>query len=259
MMEKRVTPRSVAIIMDGNGRWANARGLERFEGHIEGVESVRSAVESAMRHGVECLTIYAFSTENWGRPTTEVDSLMELMARSIMVEVPELARQGVRVRFIGDRARFSQEMQGIFAKAEGEPIESKRMTMQIALNYSSRDELRRAISSIAEAVKCGEIEVEQIDEELISSHLDTLPGLDPDLIIRTSGEQRLSNFMMWQASYSELYFTDVLWPDFRAAEFDKAIESYMNRDRRFGLVKGDEDGERRERREQRGQRGVKKE
>ncbi len=237
-MERRGgAPRSVAIIMDGNGRWAQARGLERFEGHIEGVESVRSAVESAVRHGVETLTIYAFSTENWGRPTEEVDALMELMAHNITIEVPEMARQGVRVRFIGDRARFSSKMRELMADAERVAIESERMVVQVALNYSSRDELRRAMVAIAEGVKSGEVEVESIDEAMIASHLDTLPECDPDLIIRTSGEQRLSNFMLWQASYAELYFTDVLWPDFRDAQFDEAIEIYKSRDRRYGLVK----------------------
>ncbi len=236
MVENRKTPRSVAIIMDGNGRWAKARGLERFEGHIEGVESVRSVVETAVRRGIECLTLYAFSTENWGRPSDEVASLMELMARSITIEVPELAKRGVRVRFIGDMSRFADDMQEVLAIADKQLIEGERMTLQIALNYSSRDELRRGVRSIAEAVERGEIKPSQISEELISSHLDTRSDLDPDLIIRTSGEQRLSNFMLWQAAYAEFYFTDTLWPEFRTAEFERALEVYASRDRRFGLV-----------------------
>ncbi len=229
-------PRSVAIIMDGNGRWAQSRGLDRVEGHIEGVESVRRVIEASVRRGVEYLTLYAFSTENWGRPDAEVDALMELMGRCIANEVPELAQKGVRIRFIGDISRFDPAMQALLRGAEEDTRGGEKLMLQVALNYSSRDELRRAMGSIARSVAAGELEVDQIDEALISSRLDTANAPDPDLIIRTSGEMRLSNFMMWQASYAELYFPEVLWPDFGAAEFDEALEVYTRRDRRFGLV-----------------------
>ncbi len=235
-MDRKI-PRSVAIIMDGNGRWATSKGLDRFEGHIRGVEAVRGAVKSARRCGVKCLTIYAFSTENWGRPDDEVVALMELLGRSITNEAPELAAEGVRLSFIGDRSRFSAQMQKTMREAEELTSRGEVLRLVVALNYSSRDELRRAVSSIAESVEGGEIKADQITEELISGRLDTADLPDPDLIIRTSGECRLSNFLMWQASYSELLFMDVLWPDFSDEHFDEAMEVYAARDRRFGLVK----------------------
>ncbi|MFI3247592.1 MAG: polyprenyl diphosphate synthase [Rikenellaceae bacterium] len=233
-------PRSVAIIMDGNGRWAQARGLDRAEGHIQGVESVRMAIKSAIRCGVECLTLYAFSTENWGRPDSEVEALMELLARCITAEVPELQQNGVRMLFIGDRAKFSCEMQQKMASAEERTALGERLTLQVALNYSSRDEIRRAVTQIATRVASGEIEAAHITEQMISDALDTATMPDPDLIIRTSGESRLSNFMMWQASYAEFYFPEVLWPDFGAEEFDEAMRVYGQRDRRFGVINENE-------------------
>lgn len=233
-------PRSVAIIMDGNGRWAKARGLDRVEGHIQGVESVRNAILSSIRCGVECLTLYAFSTENWGRPDAEVTAIMELLGRCIVAEIPNLQAKGAQMRFIGDRTRFSPEMQQSMANAEAETASGENLIIQMALNYSSRDEIRRAVTQLAERVKCGELEADQITEETISSTLDTASMPDPDLIIRTSGECRLSNFLMWQAAYSELYFTDVLWPDFGDEEFDEAMRVYAQRDRRFGLVNENE-------------------
>ncbi len=229
-------PRSVAIIMDGNGRWAESRGLDRYEGHIMGVESVRAIIRESVKWGVGTLTLYAFSTENWGRPTAEVDALMELMAKCFTAEIPELLSNGVRVKVIGDMMRFSPEMQQTLRKAEEDTAECEALLLQIALNYSSRDELRRGFMALAERVSRGEISAEMISEEMISESLDSEVGADPDLIIRTSGEQRLSNFMMWQASYSEFYFTEVLWPDFREAEFEEALRVYTRRDRRFGLV-----------------------
>ncbi len=229
-------PRSVAIIMDGNGRWAQARGLDRADGHIKGVESVRVAIKSAVRCGVECLTLYAFSTENWGRPDAEVEALMELLARCITAEVPELKSNGVRMCFIGDRAKFSEQMQQKMAAAEAQTSGGDKLILQVALNYSSRDEIRRAVVELAGRVKRGDIEADQISEQMISDTLDTAHVADPDLIIRTSGESRLSNFMMWQAAYSEFYFPEVLWPDFGAEEFDEAIKVYAQRDRRFGLI-----------------------
>ncbi|MFI3305714.1 MAG: isoprenyl transferase [Rikenellaceae bacterium] len=237
MSNKNKIPQSVAIIMDGNGRWAQAQGLERVEGHIRGVEAVRKAIESAVRCGVRYLTLYAFSTENWGRPDAEVDALMELMGRCITNEVPELKEKGVKITFIGDMSRFDTKMQQNLKWAEEQTNEGERLGLQVALNYSSRDEIRRAVTQIASDVRSGKMEATEITEELISSRLDTASTPDPDLIIRTSAEQRLSNFLMWQASYAELYFPEVLWPDFGAAEFDDAIKAYAERDRRFGLVK----------------------
>ncbi len=228
--------RSVAIIMDGNGRWAQQRGLDRIEGHVRGVEAVRRVTKVAAQRGVEYLTIYAFSTENWGRPDSEVNSLMELMGRAIINEVPELKESGVRLRFIGDRLRFTPQMQQIMKSAEEQTAECEKLHLVVALNYSSRDEIRRATVSLVERAQRGEIEAEQITEQMIGASLDTAGMPDPDLVIRTSGEQRLSNFMMWQASYAELYFPEVLWPEFSEADFDKALEIYSSRDRRFGLV-----------------------
>ncbi len=229
-------PRSIAVIMDGNGRWAEARGLERVDGHVAGVEALRAVLRRAAERGVGCITFYAFSTENWGRPAAEVQALMELMAKCFIAETPALLDQGVRIRVIGDKTRLSEELQLQIAQSEEVTSECRQITMQLALNYSSRDEIRRAVTAIAQRVKAGEIEPIEISDTMISEALDTLPEYDPDLVIRTSGEQRLSNFMMWQASYSEFYFTETLWPDFGAEAFDRALEVYAGRDRRFGLV-----------------------
>lgn len=230
-------PKHVAVIMDGNGRWAEARGKERVEGHIAGVEAVRRALRAAVRHGVKYLTLYAFSTENWGRPEAEVDALMELFCRSIAAETPELRQQGVRIRMIGDRSRFSEKVQRYLADAEEATAGGETITMILALNYSSRDELTRAVRHLAGEAAAERLDPAAVDERRISAALDTADFPDPDLIIRTSGECRLSNFLLWQASYAELWFPEVLWPDFSEEEFDRAIEEYGRRDRRFGLVK----------------------
>ncbi|MDO4758626.1 MAG: isoprenyl transferase [Rikenellaceae bacterium] len=230
-------PQHVAIIMDGNGRWAKRQGKERTEGHIAGVETIRRTLRAAAKQGVKYLTFYAFSTENWGRPEAEVNALMELLCKSIICETPALKEQGARVRIIGERSRFSEKVQHYLTQIEQDTAEGERITMVLALNYSSRDELRRAMQSIANKVKEGTLAVESIDEKLISDHLDTAFMPDPDLVIRTSGEQRLSNFLMWQASYAEFYFPEVLWPDFSEEDFAEALEVYTARDRRFGKVK----------------------
>ena len=230
-------PQHVAIIMDGNGRWAKQRGKERTEGHIAGVETIRTTLRAAMRHGVRYVTFYAFSTENWGRPEAEVNALMELLCKSVISETPDLKKQGVQVRTIGDRSRFSEKVQYYLDQIERETAEGDRLTMVLALNYSSRDELRRAVQSMAYKVAAGELKADEINEQLISQSLDTAFMPDPDLVIRTSGEQRLSNFLMWQASYAEFYFPEVLWPDFTEEEFARALEVYASRDRRYGLVK----------------------
>ena len=235
-IEERI-PQHIAIIMDGNGRWAQLRGKERAEGHMAGVEPMRIAIKAAQRHGVRYLTFYAFSTENWGRPTAEVEALMELLCRCVIQETPKLIAQGVRVRIIGDRNRFSERVRSYLDQIEEQTRNGETLTMVLALNYSSRDELRRAMQQLAREVESGTLVAAEIDEQTIASRLDTAFMPDPDLIIRTSGEQRLSNFLMWQASYAEFYFPEVLWPDFSDADFDEAIAVYARRDRRFGKLK----------------------
>ena len=233
-MEK--IPTHIAIIMDGNGRWAKAQGKERYEGHIEGVASVKACIKAALKYGVRYLTLYAFSTENWGRPQAEVDALMQLFCQSVAKETPELVEQGVKVRFIGRRDRFSEEVRKHLLQIEGDTAGGEKLTLVLAFDYSSRDELIRATRKIAEKVQNGELKAEDIDDKTISAHLDTVDMPDPDLIIRTSGECRLSNFMLWQASYAEMYFPQTMWPDFREEAFAKALEAYSERERRYGRL-----------------------
>lgn len=230
-------PVHVGIIMDGNGRWAELRGKDRSEGHAAGIEPVRASLRAAVRNGVRYLTLYAFSTENWGRPAAEVDALMELFCQCVGNEAPELIRQGVRVCMIGDRSRFSEKVRSALESIEKQTADGKVLTLILALNYSSRSEITRAVQQIARRVAAGEFAPEAITEQTLSESLDTAPWPDPDLIVRTSGEQRLSNFLLWQASYAELWFPEVLWPDFTERDFDRALEEYARRDRRFGLVK----------------------
>ncbi len=237
MSDKMNIPQHIAIIMDGNGRWARQRGKERSEGHIAGMNSLRETVRNAAEAGVKYLTVYAFSTENWGRPQAEVDALMELICKGVEMESEELAKVGIRVRTIGDRSRFSEKVQASLEKIEQMTQAGENMTFVLALNYSSRSEMTTAVQNIAKRVATGEIKAEEIDDKMISESLYTSFMPDPDLIIRTSGECRLSNFLMWQASYSEFYFTPTLWPDFDKAELEKALEAYSARDRRYGLVK----------------------
>ena len=223
--------------MDGNGRWAKRRGKERVEGHIEGVQRLRDAIKASARWGVRYLTVYAFSTENWGRPEAEVNAIMELFCKSVINESPELQQQGVRVQVMGDRAGFSEKVLAYIDRIESETAAGERLTLVLAFNYSSRSELTKAVQQIATEVVEGRLAVDEIDSQTVTDHLLSAGVPDPDLLIRTSGECRLSNFLLWQVAYSEFYFTEVLWPDFTEAEFDRAIESYMRRDRRFGLVK----------------------
>lgn len=237
MSDKMNIPQHIAIIMDGNGRWARQRGKERSEGHIAGMNSLRETVRNAAEAGVKYLTVYAFSTENWGRPQAEVDALMELICKGVEMESEELAKVGIRVRTIGDRSRFSDKVKASLEKIEQMTQAGENMTFVLALNYSSRSEMTTAVQNIAKRVAAGEIKADEIDEKMISEALYTSFMPDPDLIIRTSGECRLSNFLMWQASYSEFYFTPTLWPDFDKAELEKALEAYSARDRRYGLVK----------------------
>ena len=206
MSEPKRIPQHVAIIMDGNGRWAGLHGKERYEGHAAGVEPVRASLRAAVRWGVKYLTLYAFSTENWGRPAGEVSALMELFCRSVVNETPELKRQGVRIAMIGDRSRFPEKVRSYLARAERETAGGERLTLILALNYSSRSEIVRAVRRIAARAAAGEIAPGEIGEETLSAALDTAPWPDPDLVVRTSGEQRLSNFLLWQSSYAELWF-----------------------------------------------------
>ena len=222
--------------MDGNGRWAKQHGKERYEGHIAGVESVRRAVESAAKYGVKWLTLYAFSTENWGRPTTEVNAIMELFCKSVVAESPALIKQGVRVQIIGEKTHFSDSVLKMIDQIEQTTAEGKTLTLVLAFNYSSRRELMLATQAISERVAKGELRSEEVNEAVIAEHLMTRSMPDPDLIVRTSGECRLSNFLLWQASYAEFYFPEVLWPDFDDAEFKKALDVYASRERRYGLV-----------------------
>ncbi len=237
MSREKKIPQHLAIIMDGNGRWAKLRGKERSEGHIAGMETLRQTVRYAAEEGVKFLTVYAFSTENWGRPQEEVEALMGLICKGVEMEAPQLIESGIKVVAIGDRSRFSDEVRGALDKIEALTAEGDRMTFVLALNYSSRSELTTAMRHIAERVERGEIKAEDICEEMISESLYTAAIPDPDLVIRTSGECRLSNFLLWQASYAELYFTPTLWPDFDRKAFDEALEAYAQRDRRYGLVK----------------------
>ena len=229
-------PTHIAIIMDGNGRWAEAQGKDRCDGHIEGVVSVKACIKAARKSGVRYLTLYAFSTENWGRPQAEVDALMQLFCASVTKETPELVAQGVQVRIIGRRDRFSEEVRERLLHIEESTASGDKLTLILAFDYSSRDELVRATRQVAEKVQRGELVTEDIDDKLISAHLDTADIPDPDLIVRTSGECRLSNFLLWQASYAEMYFPQTMWPDFREEEFKKALEVYALRNRRYGVL-----------------------
>ena len=236
MTNRKAIPEHVAIIMDGNGRWAKQRNKERYEGHIAGVESVRAVIRAAVRRGVSWLTLYAFSTENWGRPSAEVDAIMELFCRTVASEAEDLANQGVRVRIMGERTRFSTTVLEMIDRIEEATKGGERLTLVLAFNYSSRREMVLAAQNIARRVANGELSADAIDEATFAASLMTYDIPDPDLIIRTSGECRLSNFLLWQASYSEFYFPEVLWPDFKEEEFDKALEVYATRERRYGLV-----------------------
>ena len=237
MNENKKIPQHIAIIMDGNGRWAKQRGKDRSEGHFAGMMALRETVKVAAEMGVKYLTVYAFSTENWGRPEAEVEALMQLVCKGVEMNTPELRERGVRVEVIGARERFSDEVNSALDRIISSTTEGERMTLVLALNYSSRSELTVAVQHLARRVAEGEIRAEEIDEQMISQSLYTASMPDPDLIVRTSGECRLSNFLMWQASYAEFYFTPTLWPDFGEEQLREAIEAYGARDRRYGLVK----------------------
>ena len=227
-------PRHVAIIMDGNGRWAAARGLPRVEGHRRGVEALRRTVRAAGEMGIACLTIFSFSSENWQRPASEVRDLMGLLRRFIRNVLAELHGNNVRVRVIGEREDLEPDILRLLDEAEELTRGNDGLTLVVAFNYGARNEIARAARRVAEDVAKGALKPEAITEEMIGRHLDAPDLSDPDLIIRTSGEQRLSNFLLWQAAYSELVFLPVYWPDFDRATLEAAIEEYRRRERRFG-------------------------
>ena len=233
-MEDLVIPKSIAIILDGNGRWAEKRNLPRALGHKAGCETLEKTVEDCVRLGVESLTVYAFSTENWKRSTVEVAALMKLL-RFYMVKLIDIAnKNNVKAIMIGDESRFDPDIRAGIKKLIDATAKNTGMTFAFAINYGGRDEIRRTVSHIVKDCESGLISKDEISEDLISSYLDTKDIPDPDLLIRTSGELRISNFLLWQIAYSEFYITDTLWPDFNKEELLKAIESYSKRHRRFG-------------------------
>lgn len=229
-------PAHIAIIMDGNGRWAMERGLPRTAGHKAGVEALRQTVRAAGDLGIEYLTVFAFSSENWTRPQSEVSDLMGLLRLFIRKDLAELHRNGVRVRMIGERQSLKPDILSLIEEAEHLTADNGAMNLIIAFNYGARDEMTRALMKVAGKIESGDLCASAIDGETISAHLDTVGIPDPELIIRTSGEQRLSNFLLWQAAYSEFVFVPCYWPDFSDRDLEKAIADYTARDRRFGGV-----------------------
>lgn len=229
-------PKHIAIILDGNGRWAKKKRMPRNYGHTQGSKNVEKVCEIAYKMGVQYLTVYAFSTENWRRPKEEVDALMKLLQTYLETSVKTSAKNNMRVRVIGDISKLSEDIKKSIANLEEASKNNTGLRFQVAINYGSRDELIRAAKKIALDVKMNKTEIDQIDEETFEEYLDTKDIPDPDLLIRTSGEQRLSNFLLWQLAYTEFYFPDVLWPDFDEKELKKAIEYYSSRTRKFGGV-----------------------
>ena len=234
MDNERKIPVHVAIIMDGNGRWAKRRGLPRTAGHVQGARTVEQILEDADHMGIRYLTVYAFSTENWSRPDSEVKALMNLLRTYMKTSLAKCAKNNVRIRVIGDKSRLDKDLQASIANLERETASNTGIGFQIAINYGSRDEMVRAVQAAAQKVKDGELRPEDITETFLSDSLDTCGIPDPDLLIRTGGEQRISNFLLWQTAYSELYFCDAAWPDFNKAELEKAVDAFNHRERRYG-------------------------
>ena len=222
--------------MDGNGRWAKQQGLPRVAGHRRGAEMVHEIVKESLAQNINWLTLYAFSSENWQRPEAEIGALMEILCFYIRREIDEMSAHGVRLRIIGDLGLFDSEVQKVLLNAMEKTKGNSRLNLTLALSYGSRDEIVRATRRICQEFADGALSSEKIDHELFSSYLDTRDMPDPDLLIRTSGEKRVSNFLLWQMAYAELYFTDICWPDFNRDELQKAIAEYVNRERRFGKV-----------------------
>ena len=233
-INKETLPKHLAIIMDGNGRWAKQHGLLRVMGHENGTKSVRQVVEASAKIGIENLTLYAFSTENWNRPKLEVDTLMNLLIKSLKKELPTLLENNIKLNTIGNFEKLPKNAQSELLEVLNKTKQNNRMTLTLALSYGSREELISAVKAISDKVKNNIISTETIDESIINQHLYTHNLPDVDLVIRTSGEHRISNFLLWQIAYAELYFTDVLWPDFTENHLYEAIISYQKRERRFG-------------------------
>ena len=230
-------PKHVAIILDGNGRWAKSKGMPRNYGHTMGAKNVETVCQAADELGIKYLTLYAFSTENWNRPENEVNALMSLLESYLKNCIRTADKNNMRVRMIGDASRLSEKFQKRIAELEEASRDNTGLNLTIAINYGSRGEMIRAMKKMADDRDHGVISKDDIGEELFASYLDTKELPDPDLLIRTSGEQRLSNYLLWQLAYSEFYFTDVPWPDFHKAELEEAVRAYNNRDRRFGALK----------------------
>jgi undecaprenyl diphosphate synthase len=229
-------PQHVAVIMDGNGRWAKRRGLPRIMGHRRGVDTLKKLLRCSRDWGIKALTAYAFSTENWGRPVEEVDFLMTLFERVLRQELKEMMEENVRIRFVGNLAALPASLQGEIHQAVTQTQHNGGIDFTVATNYGGRQEIVQACRTIAEQVQLGKLTLDDITEELFSQHLYTAGIVDPDLLIRTSGEMRISNFLLWQLAYAEFYVTDTLWPDFDVSEFHQAIYAYQQRERRFGKV-----------------------
>jgi undecaprenyl diphosphate synthase len=227
-------PHHVAVIMDGNGRWAKNKGFPRIIGHRQGVDTLKDLLRCCKDWGIGALTAYAFSTENWGRPLEEVDFLMVLFERILRREMAEMCAEGVRITFVGDLAALPQSLQAEINQSMVATANNQAIHFTVAINYGSRNEIIKVCRQVAESVQKGEVKLEEVDENLFNQHLYTAGESDPDLLIRTSGEMRLSNFLLWQLAYTEIYFTPTLWPDFNRPEFHRALLEYQKRDRRFG-------------------------
>jgi len=235
-LDKLRLPHHVAVIMDGNGRWAKTKGFPRIIGHRQGVDALKDLLRCCKDWGIGALTAYAFSTENWGRPLEEVDFLMVLFERILRREMAEMCAEGVRITFVGDLAALPPSLQAEINQSMAATANNQAIHFTVAINYGSRNEIIKVCRQVAESVQKGEVKLEEVDENLFNQHLYTAGESDPDLLIRTSGEMRLSNFLLWQMAYSEIYVTDTLWPDFDRTEFHRALCSYQRRDRRFGKV-----------------------
>ena len=236
MVIRMTIPNHVAIILDGNGRWAKSKGMPRNYGHVQGAKTVEVICEEAYRMGIQYLTVYAFSTENWNRPQDEVDALMKLLRNYMKTCLKTAAKNNMCVRVIGDKTGLDTDIRERIAQLEEETKDNTGLHFQIALNYGGRDEIVRAVQNIAGQVKDGTLKKEDITEQLLSDTLDTGGLPEPDLLIRTCNEQRISNFLLWQLAYTEFYFTKVAWPDFSKEELEKAVEAYNKRDRKYGMI-----------------------
>jgi undecaprenyl diphosphate synthase len=235
-LDRQRLPKHVAVIMDGNGRWAKRQGLPRVVGHRQGVDTLKDLLRCCKDWGIESLTAYAFSTENWGRPVEEVDFLMILFERMLRQELEQMHLEGVRIRFVGDLTALPKSLQSEMQRSMTETADNKVIQFTVAINYGSRYEIIKVCRQLAEMVEHEQLKPEDITEKLFEEHLYTSGASDPDLLIRTSGEMRISNFLLWQIAYSEIYFTDILWPEFNRAEFHRALVAYQERDRRFGKI-----------------------